>query len=90
MLLVCLFHSKEEMDGYESHGLHLDGFKRDRVKSVAVVKAGWSLMHVSHDQVENHLDSILSDVQIAISNRSPTPTRPIKVLPSGWSRMIYD
>lgn len=79
-----------EMDGYESHGLHLDGFKRDRIKSVAVVKAGWSLMHVSHDQVENHMDSILADVDTAIANRTPSTPLPIKVLPCGWSRMIYD
>lgn len=75
-----------EMDGWKHHGKYLEGFKRDRRKSTAMAAAGWSLIHVSNEQVNHYLDQVLDQVAMAMECRYPQTTPPVEVLPSGWSR----
>lgn len=62
-----------ELDGWEYHGKFLDGFKKDREKSLIFERRGWSVIRFSGEQVRTGIQDALDALQEVMSFRVRQP-----------------
>lgn len=56
-----------ECDGWEFHGKHLKGFKRDRQKDRSLTLNGWRILRYFASEINSDRDRILSEISHMIS-----------------------
>lgn len=78
-----------EMDGWESHGRTLAGFKKDREKSLVFERRGWSVVRFSNEQVRTNLPDVIAAVEEIISFRVKDPLKRNYVQRVSFDRSKY-
>ena len=58
-----------EMDGWESHGKSLQGFKRDREKWLLFATEGWLVLPISREQINKQLDDVVDMICKCVDKR---------------------
>lgn len=58
-----------EMDGWESHGKSLAGFKRDREKWLLFATEGWLVLPISREQIDKRLDDVIDMISQCVDKR---------------------
>lgn len=79
-----------EMDGWQYHGKTLDGFKRDREKSLVFERRGWSVIRFSNEQIKTNIQDVLSALQEIMSYRVRQPELRSRVAPISFDRSRYE
>lgn len=51
-----------EVDGWQSHGMTLSGFQRDREKSLEFERKGWRVIRFSNKQIKESLPDVLQAI----------------------------
>lgn len=59
-----------EMDGWESHGKYLAGFKRDREKWLLFATEGWLVLPISREQIIDELENTISMILTCAQRRA--------------------
>lgn len=78
-----------ELDGWVSHGKTLDGFKKDRAKSLAFERRGWSVVRFSNEQIRSDLPDVVLAIEQILSFRQRDKTLRRYVKPLGFNRSIF-
>ena len=58
-----------EMDGWRSHGLSKDGFKRDREKWLLFATFGWLVIPISREQIMENLTEVVALIDKCVKQR---------------------
>lgn len=78
-----------ELDGWVSHGKTLNGFKRDRAKSLAFERRGWSVVRFSNEQIRSDIADVLLAVEQILGYRQLDKALRDFVKPAGFDRSVF-
>ncbi len=78
-----------ELDGWASHGKTLNGFKRDRAKSLTFERRGWSVVRFSNEQIRSDLPDVLLAVEQILGYRQRDKSLRDFVKPTGFDRSVF-
>lgn len=79
-----------ELDGWEYHGKYLDGFKKDREKSLIFERRGWSVIRFSGEQVRTGIHDALDALQEVMSFKVRQPQLRQYVKPVLFDKSQYN
>lgn len=79
-----------EMDGWQYHGKTLDGFKRDREKSLVFERRGWSVIRFSNEQIKTNIQDVLLALEEIMSHRTRQPQLRSQITPVAFDRSRYE